>query len=147
MDFLISKTRDKVFEDNPKKDYYGFLNPFTLDDVAKLTKELKTKVTLVSTGMKCQLDSNQYLELSVRSSTPLKHWLIMGNGVGIIDSDYYNNESNEGEIYFQVVNLFPFAISLKRGDRIGQGIIRTYETVDNDIAGGERTGGFGSTNE
>lgn len=68
--------------------------------MAQITKDLKCKVTLVSTGMKCYLDEGQYLELSLRSSTPLKHWLIMGNSVGIIDRDYAGNESNDGEIFF-----------------------------------------------
>lgn len=144
--FFESKLQDAVFEDKPKQDFFGFLNPLTLDDMAKLTKELKSKVTLVSTGMKCQLDKSQYLELSVRSSTPLKHWLILGNGVGIIDADYYNNPDNEGEIFFQLINLSPFAIQLKRGDKIGQGIIHNYEVTDDDKATGERCGGFGSTN-
>ena len=49
---------------------------FNLDSLAAITKRLKTKPTLVSTGMKCQLDSGTYLELSVRSSCPLKYWLI-----------------------------------------------------------------------
>lgn len=56
--------------------------PMTLEDVAKFTKETKCKPTLVSTGVKCKLDRRQYLELSVRSSTPLKYWLILANGVG-----------------------------------------------------------------
>lgn len=145
-DFFNSKIRDKVFSDNKDMDYYGFINPVTLDKMAELTKELKSKVTLVSTGMKCHLEPNQYLELSVRSSTPLKHWILMGNGVGIIDSDYFNNSYNEGEIFFQLVNFSPIAIQLKRGDRIGQGIIKTYGLVDDDILGGKRDGGFGSTN-
>lgn len=116
-----------------------------LEDVAKITKITKAKPTLVSTGVKCQLDSGYYLELSVRSSTPLKYWLILANGIGIIDADYYNNEANEGEIFFQLINLSPWPIKLKRGDVIGQGIIKKYEVTDNDTAKGERTGGFGST--
>lgn len=145
-DHVTTKIKDKLFENGRmKEDYFGFLNPLTLDEIATATKELKTKVTLVSTGVKCHLEPNQYLELSVRSSTPLKHWLILANGVGIIDADYYNNSDNEGEIYFQIINLLPFAIQLKRGDRIGQGIIHTYSLVDGDDAAGARTGGFGST--
>lgn len=124
-------------------DVMGNLEPFTLDKVAEMTKGYRP--TLVSTGMKCQLDPGTYLELSVRSSCPLKYWLIMGNSVGIIDSDYYNNPDNEGEIFFQIINLFPFPIQLKRGDTIGQGIIKRYETTDDDRAGGPRMGGFGST--
>lgn len=93
--------------------------PMTLEDVAKFTKETKCKPTLVSTGVKCKLDRRQYLELSVRSSTPLKYWLILANGVGIIDRDYYNNSDNEGEIFLQLINLSPFDIQLKKGEKIG----------------------------
>lgn len=144
-DFFKDKIHDKVMADKPGTDFYGFLKPLRLDDVAQLTKELKAKVTLVSTGMKCYMEPGQYLELSVRSSTPLKHWLIMGNSVGIIDRDYVDNPDNEGEIFFQLINLFPFAVELKRGDRIGQGIIKRYEITDDDEAKGKRAGGFGST--
>lgn len=118
----------------------------SLQDLATWTKEIKAKPTLVSTGVKCYLDEGYYLELSVRSSTPLKYWLILANGVGIIDADYADNTDNEGEIFFQLINLSPFPIQLKRGDIIGQGIIKRYEITDNDKAEGKRTGGFGSTN-
>lgn len=144
-DFLKGKIQDHIYEKKSSSDYYGFIDPMSLEDMAILTKELKAKVTLVSTGMKCYLEPGQYLEISVRSSTPLKHWLIMGNSVGIIDADYCDNPDNEGEIFFQLINLSPFAIQLKRGDKIGQGIIKKYEVTDDDKASGERLGGFGST--
>ena len=63
----------------------------------------------------------------------------------IIDADYYGNESNDGEMYFQLINLAPFDIQLKKGDIIGQGIIKKYLVTDNDNASGIRTGGLGST--
>ena len=56
--------------------------PLTLQEVAALTKYTGAKPTLVPTGTKCQLDDGHYLELSVRSSCPLKHWLVLANGVG-----------------------------------------------------------------
>ena len=31
--------------------------------------------------------------------------------IGIIDADYYNNPSNEGEIFLQLINLSPFNTS------------------------------------
>ena len=119
--------------------------PYSLDELAKLTKQIKAKPTLVSTGVKCHLEEGYYLELSVRSSTPLKYWIILANGVGIIDADYCDNPDNEGEIFFQVINMSPFEIYLKKGDIIGQGIIKRYEMTDDDKAIGERQGGFGST--
>lgn len=113
--------------------------------MADLTKITQLRPTLVPTGVKCQLNHDQYLELSVRSSCPLKSWLILANGVGIIDSDYYNNLDNEGHIYFQIINLGPRPIKLCKGDKIGQGIIKYYERTDDDIVRNLRVGGFGST--
>lgn len=121
------------------------IQPLTLTDVANLTGKYKNRPTLVSTGMKCKLDLGTYLELSVRSSTPLKHWIVLANGVGIIDADYYNNPDNEGEIFFQLINLSPYNIILKKGEKIGQGIIKQYLTTEDDAATGDRLGGFGST--
>ena len=120
-------------------------DPYTLEEMAALTKQVKAKPTLVSTGVKCHLEEGYYLELSVRSSTPLKHWIILANSVGIIDADYCDNPDNEGEIFFQIINMSPFDIYLKKGDIIGQGIIKRYEVTDDDKAIGDRTGGFGST--
>ena len=60
----------------------GYNPPVTLAEMASITKATGAKPTLVSTGVKCKMEEGQYLELSVRSSTPLKHWLILANGVG-----------------------------------------------------------------
>lgn len=119
--------------------------PFDMESTATLTKKYGHKVTLVPTGIKARMPEDYFLQLSVRSSLPLKHWLIMGNGVGIIDADYYNNPDNEGHIYFQLINLLPFDIKLKKGDCIGQGIFLPYGTTIDDAADGERVGGLGST--
>ena len=119
----------------------------TMELLSKFTKQSGFKPTLVSTGIKCKLDPNTYLQLSVRSSLSLKHWLILANGVGIIDADYYNNEDNEGEIYLQLYNLSPYNVQIKKGEMIGQGVILPYYTVTEgeDSAGFVRTGGLGST--
>ena len=136
----MQQYKDMLLEGRPTK-------PLILADAAAAIKTANAKIKLVSIGMKCQLDPGTYLELSVRSSCPLKHWLILANSVGIIDADYYNNPDNEGEIFFQIINLAPFPIHLKRGDAIGQGIIKPYLTTEDDNATGERTGGFGSTDK
>lgn len=146
-DFLCNTVREHEMSAHPKMDYWGFNPPRTLDDIALINKNLKTKLPLVTTGMKCKLPEGTYLELSVRSSTPLKHWIMLANSVGIIDADYYNNPDNEGEIFFQLINLAPFAIQLKKGDKIGQGIIHRFETTEDDEARGKRLGGFGSTGQ
>jgi dUTP pyrophosphatase len=117
----------------------------TTSMMAEFTKATGIKPTLVPTGMKCQLEPGTFLQLSVRSSSPLKYWIMMANGVGVIDADYFDNPGNEGHIFFQLYNLSPFNIQIKKGEAIGQGIIIPYATTENDNADGERVGGFGST--
>lgn len=128
-----------------KDEVAGEYSVMTLEEISSLTKSINAKPTLVPTGIKCQMAPNTSLELYVRSSAPLKNWLMLANGVGVVDADYYNNIDNEGEIFFQVINLSPFPILLKKGDTIGQGVIRQYEVVSDDKAVGGRVGGFGST--
>ena len=118
-----------------------------LTEMAALTKSKKAKPTLVSTGVKCQLNPDCYLELSVRSSTPLKYWLILANGVGIIDSDYYNNPDNEGHIFAKITNDTneDKIIHINVGEGFMQGIFVQYGiTVDDEVTD-IRNGGFGST--
>ena len=122
----------------------GMGSPLTLEEISNFTKSAKCRPTLVPTGIKAFIPDNMYLQISVRSSCPLKSWLILANGVGIIDSDYYNNPDNEGHIFFQIINLFPQDIILQKGEKIGQGIFLPYETTGEVIAA-RRTGGFGST--
>lgn len=126
-------------------DYANTSGVRSLEEISAITKQTKAKPTLVPTGIKCEIPDGFYLELSPRSSCPLKHWLILANSVGIIDADYYNNPDNEGHIYFQFINLSPFDIQLHKGDAIGQGILKKYYVTDDDAADGFRAGGFGST--
>lgn len=135
---------DAVYVDVRDQNYAIDL-PLSLGKMANYTKKFKSRPSLVSTGMKCKLADNEYLELSVRSSSPLKYWIILANGVGIIDADYYNNPDNEGEIFFQLINLSPYPLEIKKGEAIGQGIIHKYEVTEDDNASGLREGGFGST--
>lgn len=128
------------------KSDYSENSILTLDMMKKMTDKPVARPILVSTGVKCKLPMDKYLELSVRSSTPLKYWLILANGVGIIDADYYNCKANEGEIFFQLINLSPYPIQIKKGDIIGQGIIKKYyKTSDDTQTNRLREGGFGSS--
>ena len=144
---ILDDENADIFKVEKDGQLYVEMRALSLDEMAAITKRTKAKPTLVSTGMKCKLDPGTYLELSVRSSCPLKYWLMLANGVGIIDADYYNNPDNEGEIFFQIYNLSPFNIQIKKGEAIGQAIILPYGVTEDDVAGGERTGGFGSTSK
>ena len=118
--------------------------PVTEDDLAKGSKELKP--FLVPTGIKAYMQNDEYLLLANRSSSPLKRSIILPNGVGIIDADYYNNEGNEGEIYFQLINMGLRDVTIKKGERIGQGIFMPYLQADGkDERAQVRKGGFGSS--
>ena len=102
-------------------------------------------ISLIPTGIKCQLEPEYYLQLALRSSTPKKKGLMLANGIGIIDTDYYNNSDNEGHIMFQVYNFTDDTVEIEAGERIGQGTILRYYITEDDNATGARCGGFGST--
>ena len=118
---------------------------YTLDELAKLTKSSGCKPTLVSTGLKCKMEDNEYLQIVARSSTPLKYWLIVANAPGIVDADYYNNPDNEGHIMFAISNdMIYFDAPIMN---IAQGIFINYLVADTGNSGYERIGGIGSTGQ
>ena len=104
------------------------------------------KPILIPTGLKAYCQDDEYYILVNRSSGPKKGF-VMANSIGIIDADYYGNESNDGHFYFQYWNFGDKPLEIKKGDVIGQVIFQKYLTVDDDNATGMRTGGFGSTNK
>ena len=109
------------------------------------TTEKILKPVLVPTGIKAYMGTDEYLQLANRSSNPLKRFITLSNGIGVIDRDYYNNPDNEGHIMFQFSNFGLTDVTIKKGERIGQGIFLSFLKADNDQADTERTGGFGSS--
>lgn len=107
---------------------------------------LDTGIVLVPTGVKAKFPPDEVLLLFNRSSNPMKKGLILLNGVGVVDSDYYSNPDNDGHILFQFCNVSISPFVFKRGDKIGQGIFIPYLKISNDFSPREsRTGGFGSS--
>jgi dUTP pyrophosphatase len=102
---------------------------------------------LIPTGIKVQLDQDKVLTVYPRSSLGTKQDCMMANTTGIIDSDYYNNEDNEGHILIMIKNNSKDNVIIKQGDRLCQGIISQFFVAENDEIGvGEvRKGGLGST--
>lgn len=106
----------------------------------------KNEVVLIPTGIKVMLNSDEFLGIYIRSSLGFKYNLRMCNQVGIIDSDYYNNTSNEGHIFVKLKNEGDNDIILKKYDRYVQGIIQKYYIVDNEKEIEDiRVGGIGSS--
>ena len=77
-----------------------------------------TKPTLVKTGIKAYMLDDEYLMLCNRSSNPGKKGLVLANGVGIVDKDYYGNIDNDGHIMFAFFNIKDEDIEIKKGDVI-----------------------------
>lgn len=105
------------------------------------------KPTLVKTGIKAYCEENEWIMVANRSSNPGKKHLVLANGIGIVDSDYYNNEDNEGHIMFAYFNMSDEDVNIKKGEIIGQLVFMNYYLAKNDNAEGKRKGGFGSTSK
>ena len=105
------------------------------------------KPTLVKTGIKAYCQDNEWIMVANRSSNPGKKHLILANGIGIVDADYYNNEDNEGHIMFAYFNMSDENVEIKKGEVIGQLVFMNYLTADDDKANEKRKGGFGSTSK
>lgn len=135
---------------------------FSTEDVSIKPQEQ----ALIMTDVKVRLEPNQVLLLFVRSSYGIKKHLMLANGTGVIDADYFENPDNDGNIGICLYNYRqkmqrPFdrdlvdhhnvydlvdgrnTVDIKRGDRVAQGIILTY-TAD-ELVLTKRDGGFGST--
>ena len=104
------------------------------------------EVKIVPTGIKAFMAYNEFLAIHIRSSIGIKRHIMLANCTGIIDSDYYNNEDNEGHILLGLYNLGTEAVTLEKGERVAQGIFTKYLVAIDDEANGIRRGGIGSTN-
>ena len=125
------------------KNIFGNFSKFIKGD----KEYLEIKPTLVKTGLKSYFGEDEVLMLANRSSNPGKKGLILANSLGIIESDYYENPENDGHLMYAYYNFFPVDITIKKHDTIGQAYFQNFLKVDNDIAEGVRTGGFGSTDK
>ncbi len=98
------------------------------------------------TNIKAYMQQNELLEIHIRSSLGVKYGLVLSNGTGIIDSSYYGNPENDGNIGISITNRGEAPVLVKKGDRIAQGIFKQYLLADDDqVLHASRSGGFGST--
>lgn len=101
----------------------------------------------IVTGVKAYMQEDEVLNLYIRSSLAYKHGLILVNCVGVIDSDFYNNEDNEGNIGFKLYNTSDVPVLITKGERVMQGMFVKYLVADNCNSDDIRKGGIGSTND
>ena len=101
----------------------------------------------VPTGIAIALPSADYVALVfARSGLGIKQGVCLSNGVGVIDSDYFEAK-NEGHILIKMTSddLNGKMLSVQSGDAFAQGIFLPYGITVDDDADGQREGGFGST--
>lgn len=103
------------------------------------------EVALVPTGLVIEVPPGHLLGVFARSSTPLKRGLMVANGVGVVDSDYCGPAD---EIKIEVLNFTARSVSIRRGDRLAQGVImpivRAEWQEEREMTRPTR-GGFGAT--
>ena len=130
---------------------------------------------IIPTGIKCRMKPGWFLALYPRSGHGFKYKVCLANTVGVIDSDYYNCEKNEGHIIVKLCNRMDLegvplkqvpditrgacklvidtnseefknrCLSVKVGGAFCQGIFQMYGITVDDSTDGQRIGGIGST--
>src|SRR5688500_2945229 len=103
------------------------------------------EVKLVPTGLVIEVPAGMFLGIFARSSTPLKRGLMVANGVGVVDPDYCGPTD---EVKVAIMNFTDAAVTVRRGDRLAQGIFLTAPRVmwdEADQLRDQSRGGFGAT--
>jgi dUTP pyrophosphatase len=125
---------------DPRSAGYDFYLPKDL-------KLLPMQKTIVFTDVKAYMQPDEVLEIYIRSSLAIKNGLMLSNNVGIIDSSYYENEANDGNIGICLYNMTDETVHIDQYERIAQGIFLPFLVSDNGNTDEERQGGIGSTNK
>lgn len=101
----------------------------------------------IATGIKAKMEDNWVLLVFPRSGHGFKYRVQLDNTVGVIDSDYYNNKDNEGEIFVKLTNdgKEGKVLEVKKGTAFCQGIFLEYGLTVEDSSDALREGGLGST--
>lgn len=108
---------------------------------------MPNEMKLIFTNVKVYCNSDEGFMLATTSSMG-KRGIIMAQGVGIIESDYADNESNDGNVGVMLYNYSKNPYIINKGDKIGQLFFFKFLTIDNEEEiTNIRKGGFGSTNK
>ncbi|HEY4713998.1 MAG TPA: dUTP diphosphatase [Aquirhabdus sp.] len=100
---------------------------------------------LVKTGMAIHIEDTGYAGLILpRSGLGHKHGIVLGNLVGLIDSDY------QGELMVSIWNRGTTAFTLEPGERMAQYVLvpimqTSFDIVEEFVESGRGVGGFGHT--
>lgn len=104
------------------------------------------EIKVVPTGIKAKFDGEEIgLFPFIRSSVPKKKGLMLANGVGVVEEDYYGNQDNDGNIGFMFLNFRSEPVTIKRFERIGQIVLMPIARFENASRAGMERGASGST--
>lgn len=117
---------------------YDFVAPYDIEI-------MPNDNVFIWTDIKAYMLEDEVLNLYPRGSTGNKHRIKLGNTVGIVDSDYYSNIKNDGNIGLDLWNYGRKVKAFKKGDPIVQGVFQKFLEADNCNTDVERTGGQGHT--
>lgn len=105
------------------------------------------QTVLVKTGLAIYIEDPNFAGLILpRSGLGHKHGIVLGNLVGLIDSDY------QGELMISVWNRGTQAFTLNVGERLAQYVLvpvvqAQFEQVTEFVATARGLGGFGHTGQ
>ena len=102
-------------------------------------------IAMIPANVIVEVPVGYMLIVASRSSTPIKKGLMPPHGFGIIDHDYCGPED---EIKILVYNFRDESITIKRGEKIAQGVfvhIDKFEWDEVSEMQNKTRGGFGST--
>lgn len=105
------------------------------------------ETVLVKTGLAIYIEDPNFAGLILpRSGLGHKHGIVLGNLVGLIDSDY------QGELMISVWNRGQQTFTLEPGERLAQYVLvpviqAEFEQVDEFAATERGAGGFGHTGQ
>ena len=104
-------------------------------------------IGLIPGNIIVKVPKNYMLMIASRSSTPKKKGLLTPHGIGIIDHDYCGPKD---EIHIQVYNFRNETVTIKRGEKIAQGVfvhIDKFEWEEVEKMDSMNRCGFGSTDD
>ncbi len=105
------------------------------------------QTVLIKTGMAIYIHDTNFAGLILpRSGLGHKHGIVLGNLVGLIDSDY------QGELMISVWNRGQNTFTLEPGERLAQYVLvpviqAEFEQVEEFVATDRGAGGFGHTGQ
>jgi len=142
------KVLDKRIGNDIPMPHYGTQGSAGLDLRAALEETLVLnpgETKLIPTGLSVYIEDNNLAAMILpRSGLGHKHGIVLGNLVGLIDSDY------QGELMVSCWNRGDKPFTMEIGERIAQLVIvpvvqAEFEIVEDFVATDRGTGGFGST--